>query len=247
MAFFGNNGGNNGGGNPNHDENGRFTSANGASSKTEEVSSEKKKIMDMGFSPNEEEQRPTQSQEVETTESDDEIIDRSLNNMIEKAKKAGIDNPKLNKWWASELRNQLKSDGVPEDQIDGLARKFISRMNNQEIQNMGFAPAENSTEDDDVLEDIYGTEDYANMVLDDKRSIPYYADEGQDWQSRRNQRKEMLAIESTEKLQKMKSEINGIARNWATKAKRKKVTNDEKMALKSLIVDINMELDKRGL
>ena len=71
---------------------------------------------------------------------DDQLIDKSLNNLIEYAKKIGISNPVPNSDWTDDLYYQLSTDGVPEDKIRGLLDRFNSRMNNKKIQDMGFSP-----------------------------------------------------------------------------------------------------------
>ena len=114
---------NNGGGNPYHDEKGRFTSK--GSSGNGGISEEKRKVMDMGFSPN-------NPKEVVNEPSDDELIDKSLNNLIDYAKKFGASNPTPNSEWTEDLYYQLGNDGVPEDKIRGLVDRFKSRMKEKE-------------------------------------------------------------------------------------------------------------------
>ena len=127
------------GGNPNHDENGRFTSKENASgSKTNE-----KVMKQMGLSNND--------------LSDVDIIENSLNNLIEYAKKSGIKNPVPNKEWDDDLAYQLKNDGVPEDRIPSLLKKFESLVPNRGEEK--FAPNDYSTEFtqkeiDDILKSI---------------------------------------------------------------------------------------------
>lgn len=114
---------NNSGGNPYHDEKGRFTSK--GSSGSGGISEEKRKVMDMGFSPN-------NPKEVVNEPSDDELIDKSLNNLIDYAKRHGAKNPTPNSDWYDDLYYQLGNDGVPEEKIKGLMDKFKSRMKEKE-------------------------------------------------------------------------------------------------------------------
>lgn len=113
----------NGGGNPYHDSKGRFTSK--GSSGSGGISEEKRKVMDMGFSPN-------NPKEVVNEPSDDELIDKSLNNLIDYAKRYGAKNPTPNSDWYDDLYYQLGNDGVPEEKIKGLMDKFKSRMKEKE-------------------------------------------------------------------------------------------------------------------
>ena len=162
MSF---NKGNNGGGNPNHDEKGRFTSAGGARSgnDTHSIDEQVKSMISKGktnleikkwLEENDESGefdwyeadnyidylRGDLDDDASPEESDDEIIDKSLKNLIDYAKSAGLDNPVPNENWSDELGYQLKNDGVPEEKIEGLVNKFVSRMKNQKIMDMGFGP-----------------------------------------------------------------------------------------------------------
>lgn len=110
---------NNGGGNPYHDENGRFTSK--GSSGSGGISEEKRKVMDMGFSPN-------NPKEVVNEPSDDELIDKALNDLIDRRKRWGVENPVPDEDWYEYLYNQLKTNGVPEDKLRRLSDKFYDRM-----------------------------------------------------------------------------------------------------------------------
>lgn len=123
---------NNGGGNPYHDEKGRFTSGSGSSSKG--ASQEKQNMSDMKHSPNILNTywkfvKPYMPQE---STNDDQLIDKSLNNLIDYAKKIGISNPTPNSDWTDDLYYQLSTDGVPEDKIRGLLDRFNSRMKEKE-------------------------------------------------------------------------------------------------------------------
>lgn len=123
---------NNGGGNPYHDEKGRFTSGSGSSGKG--ASQEKQNMYDMKHSPNilntywkfVKPYMPPESM------NDDQLIDKSLNNLIDYAKKIGISNPTPNSEWYDDLYYQLGNDGVPEEKIKGLMDKFESRMKEKE-------------------------------------------------------------------------------------------------------------------
>lgn len=111
----------------------------------------------------------------------------------------------------------------------------------KKIMDMGFSPNGQPNFEDQGLD----TEGYANMVLDENRSIPYYGRDGKDWDTLRKNRKQLLAKEPTGKLQQIKSEVNQVARRWADAKRRKGLPQDELMALKSLLVDVNTELAKR--
>lgn len=111
----------------------------------------------------------------------------------------------------------------------------------RKIMDMGFSPDGKAKVEDEGLD----TEGYANMVLDENRSIPYYGRDGKDWDTLRQKRIQMLAKEPTDKLNQIKSEINQVARKWADAKRRKKASRDELLSLKSLFVEVNTELAKR--
>ena len=123
---------NNGGGNPYHDENGRFTSGSGSSGKG--APQEKQNMYDMKHSPNIlnanwKSVKPYMPQE---SMNDDQLIDKSLNNLIDYAKRIGISNPTPNSEWVEDLYYQLGNDGVPEEKIKGLVDRFESKMREKE-------------------------------------------------------------------------------------------------------------------
>lgn len=121
---------NNGGGNPYHDENGRFTSGSGSSSKG--VSQEKQNMYGTKSSPNSNNRFGYRSAKNPESMNDDQLIDKSLNNLVDYAKRIGISNPTPNSDWYDDLYYQLGNDGVPEEKIKGLMDKFKSRMKEKE-------------------------------------------------------------------------------------------------------------------
>lgn len=123
---------NNSGGNPYHDEKGRFTSGSGSSSKG--ASQEKQNMYGTKHSPNILNSHYKYMKHYMPPESmnDDQLIDKSLNNLIDYAKRIGISNPTPNSEWVEDLYYQLGNDGVPEDKIRGLVDRFESRMKEKE-------------------------------------------------------------------------------------------------------------------
>ena len=210
------NNGNNGGGNPNHDESGKFSSHPGSGA---------------GAGTNAP-QNP-----------DDALIDRSLASLIKHAKDIGVENPTPNSQWSDELGYQLMNDGVPPEKVGPLIKRFQARMDEQKMRSMGFAPDGGAEPTQDTPQ--FDTESYANMVLDERRTIPHYGQPGKDWESLRKKRVEMLRNEPNEKLEQIRAEVNGIAKKWSMANKNRGITNDELMALKSLFVDVNNELSRR--
>lgn len=123
---------NNGGGNPYHDEKGRFTSGSGSSSKG--TSQEKQNMYGTKHSPNILSSYYKYMKHYMPPErmNDDQLIDKSLNNLVDYAKKIGISNPTPNSEWVEDLYYQLGNDGVPEEKIRGLVDRFESRMKEKE-------------------------------------------------------------------------------------------------------------------
>lgn len=121
---------NSGGGNPYHDENGRFTSGSGSSSKG--ASQEKQNMYGTKSSPNSNNRFGYRSVKKPESMNDDQLIDKSLNNLVDYAKRIGISNPTPNSDWYDDLYYQLGNDGVPEEKIKGLMDKFKSRMKEKE-------------------------------------------------------------------------------------------------------------------
>lgn len=121
---------NNGGGNPYHDENGRFTSGSGSSSKG--TSQEKQNMYGAKSSPNSNNRFNYRWAKKPESMNDDQLIDKSLNNLVDYAKRIGISNPTPNSDWYDDLYYQLGNDGVPEEKIKGLMDKFKSRMKEKE-------------------------------------------------------------------------------------------------------------------
>lgn len=123
---------NNSGGNPYHDEKGRFTSGSGSSSKG--ASQEKQNMYGAKHSPNILNSHYKYMKHYMPPENmnDDQLIDKSLNNLIDYAKKIGISNPTPNSEWVEDLYYQLGNDGVPEEKIKGLVDRFESRMKEKE-------------------------------------------------------------------------------------------------------------------
>ena len=225
---------NNGGGNPNHDENGRFASSNTAHGSSEETKNRTTTPVDENpeaeFKPVKNENYEKSPQEAELDEFDDYLTENE----------GEFD--RLLKIWAKENNQDPYDLEKPVDLGELLKIKKREDATNQKIMDMGFSPDGQPKFEDQGLD----TEGYANMVLDENRSIPYYGSDGKDWDTLRKNRKQLLSKEPTEKLQQIKSEINQVARRWAAAKKRKGLPQDELMALKSLLVDVNTELAKRG-
>lgn len=147
----------------------------------------------------------------------------------------------------------LNNQGNPYHDSEG---KFTSGNNSttkqsnndieEKIRNMGFG--EKPQLKNNIS--LKSANDYVDMVLSTDRYgqkfIQHYAGEGQKgFDDLRNERQQQLAQESTERLMTLKSEINNVSKQLASKNKNKNLTRDQMMALRTLLIDINDELTRR--